>query len=219
MWSQSPIYNLQIWKIRNYQNVMSNLLTCQIRTLISTWQAWRILFTSVSYHVLKHGDFFLGHNLLYCGLKQDILLSFVAFDKICKREMRAGAKLRFQHIFREMRASGAKKRDQSECKTDNSLRFQPHFLAPSNPFPVFLCVWISHQLPILFILLIPSSLCFFFWLFLCFFFLSLSSVFFVLLFPFYDFVWFSCRFVSLPWKILKCPWKISSSFLYLCFGL
>ena len=162
--------------------------------------------------------FFLGHNLLYCGLKQDILLSFVAFDKICRREMRAGAKLRFQHIFREMRASGAKKRDQSECKTDNSLRFQPHFLAPSNPFPVFLCVWISHQLPILFILLIPSSLCFFFWLFLCFF-LSLSSVFFVLLLPYYDFVWFSCRFVSLPWKILKCPWKISSSFLYLCFGL
>jgi len=84
--------------------------------------------------------FFLGHNLLYCGLRKDILLSFVAFDKICRREMRAGAKLRFQHIFREMRASGAKKRDQSGCKTDNSLRFQPHFLAPSNPFPVFFCV-------------------------------------------------------------------------------
>ena len=56
--------------------------------------------------------------------------------------MRAGAKLRFQHIFREMRVSGAKKRDQSECKTDNSLRFQPHILAPSGPFPVFfLCVY------------------------------------------------------------------------------
>ena len=163
--------------------------------------------------------FFLGHNLLYCGLKQDILLSFVAFDKICKREMRAGAKLRFQHIFREMRVSGAKKRDQSECKTDNSLRFQPHFLAPSGPFPIFLCVCIHYQLPILFVLLIPSSLCFFFGLFLCFFFLSVSSVFFVFLLPFYDLFWFSCIFASSPWKILKCPWKITSSFLYLCFSL
>ena len=177
MRSQSPIYNLQIWKIRNYQNVMSNLLTCQIRTLISTWQAWRILFTSVSYHVLKHGDFFLGHNLLYCGLKQDILLSFVAFDKICKREMRAGAKLRFQHIFREMRASGAKKRDQSGCKTDNSLRFQPHFLAPSNPFPVLFCVdispasnslYLAHTFfPLFLFLVIPLFFPFLIFCFLC----------------------------------------------------
>ena len=177
MWSQSPIYNLQIWKIRNYQNVMSNLLTCQIRTLISTWQAWRILFTSVSYHVLKHGDFFLGHNLLYCGLKQDILLSFVAFDKICRREMRAGAKLRFQHIFREMRASGAKKRDQSGCKTDNSLRFQPHFLAPSNPFPVLFCVdispasnslYLAHTFfPLFLFLVIPLFFPFLIFCFLC----------------------------------------------------
>ena len=177
MWSQSPIYNLQIWKIRNYQNVMSNLLTCQIRTLISTWQAWRILFTSVSYHVLKHGDFFLGHNLLYCGLRKDILLSFVAFDKICRREMRAGAKLRFQHIFREMRASGAKKRDQSGCKTDNSFRFQPHFLAPSNPFPVLFCVdispasnslYLAHTFfPLFLFLVIPLFFPFLIFCFLC----------------------------------------------------
>ena len=121
--------------------------------------------------------FFLGHNLLYCGLKQDILLSFVAFDKICRREMRAGAKLRFQHIFREMRASGAKKRDQSECKTDNSLRFQPHFLAPSNPFPVLFCVdispasnslYLAHTFfPLFLFLVIPLFFPFLIFCFLC----------------------------------------------------
>ena len=164
--------------------------------------------------------FFLGHNLLYCGLRKDILLSFVAFDKICKREMRAGAKLRFQHIFREMRVSGAKKEGSEWVQNWQFSSISTPFPGAKRPISCFfLCVCIHYQLPILFVLLIPSSLCFFFGLFLCFFFLSVSSVFFVFLLPFYDLFWFSCIFASSPWKILKCPWKISSSVLYLCFGL